>query len=91
MARMPNMRRDSAEVAANDALRVLNDRAFKQAISDIRSDLVEKIVTHAHDGTEADDAFDLERCQELRTLERIVRKLRAGTDWQALREHNKGE
>lgn len=85
------MRRDSAEVAANDASRLLNDPAFKRAIERIRSDLVGKIASHEHDGTEDDDAFDLERCRELRTLERIVRKIAAGPAWQSLKEHNKGE
>ena len=92
MPQRPKTRRDSPEVAANNAARLLNDPAFKKAIEAVRAEAINAIVTHKHDGSEDSDAFEREQCRQLRTLEAIVRKIAAGPQWRALlKEPNEKE
>lgn len=81
-------RRHTAEVAANDASRLLNDPAFKTAIQRVNDEITRKIRTLDHDGSGEKDAEERELCRELRVLDRLVSKIAAPVQLQALKEHN---
>lgn len=83
-------RRQSAEVAANDATRLLNDPAFKLAVQRVTEDITRNIRRHEHDGSEAADLKDLELCRELRVLEKVVSKIGGQSQRGALQQYNEG-
>ena len=81
-------RRHTAEVAANDASRLLNDPAFKTAVQRVNDEITRKIRTLDHDGSEEMDAQERELCRELRVLDKVVSKIGAPAQLQALRDYN---
>lgn len=82
------LKRHTAEVAANDASRLLNDPAFKTAIQRVNDEIAREIRTLDHDGSPEKDAHERELCRELRLLDKLVSKIAAPVQLRALKEHN---
>ena len=79
-------RRQSGEVKANEAQRLLNDPAYVAGYNRVRDALIYEIENLKHDGMPETDAYERELCRVLRTLTSTKRAMSLGIQGQALRE-----
>ena len=78
-------RRESGEVKANDAQRLLNDPAYVAGFNRVRDALIRELENLKHDGTSETDAYEREICRTLRTLNSTKRAMSLGIQGQELR------
>lgn len=79
-------RRESGEVQANEAQRLLNDPAYIKGFNAVRDALIRTLEEFQHSGSREDDDFEREVCRSLRTLTRTKRAMSVGIQGQALRD-----
>jgi hypothetical protein len=79
-------RRESGEVKANEAHRLLNDPAYVAGFKRVRDALIYELENLKHDGMPETDAYERELCRTLRTLTSTKRAMSLGIQGQALRE-----
>lgn len=77
--------RQSPDVAAADAKRLLDDPAFKRGVERVRNGLLRELEDLKHDGQPETDAFEREVCRSLRTLHALVRAVSTGVQMNVLR------
>ena len=68
-------KRESMEVKADEAKRLLDDPAFQRAYDAVREGLVNALAELRHDGQPETDAFERELCRSLRTLSSMRRAI----------------
>jgi len=78
-------RRESPDVQAEDAQRLLDDPAFKRGFSAVHEGLINEISNLKHDGQPATDDYERELCRTLRTLSSVRRAIALGVQGQKLR------
>jgi len=78
--------RESPEVNANDAQRLLDDPAFKRGIELVREGLVRELEQMKADGSPELEDFERECCRSLRSLKSIRLAITACVQGQTLRE-----
>ncbi len=78
-------KRQSPEVQADDAQRLLNDPAFERGFSAVREGMINEIINLKHDGSDELRAFEAECCRVLRTLESLKRAIAIGPQVNMLR------
>lgn len=78
-------KRESPDVQANDAQRLLDDPAFQRGFDAVREGMVNEIVNLKHDGQPETDHYERELCRTLRTLNSLRRALVLGVQGQKLR------
>ncbi len=77
--------RQSPDVQAEDARRLLDDPAFQRAFDAVKEGMVNEIINFKHDGSESSDNYERECCRTLRTLNGLRRALVLGVQGQQLR------
>lgn len=80
-----SLRRQSGEVEAEDAKRLLNDPAYQRGFENVRNALISLIENFQHDGSPEADANEREICRSLRTLTRTKRAMALGIQGQVLK------
>ncbi len=83
--RKPGTARQSPDVQASEAQRLLEDPAFRRAFSAVHEGMVNAILNFKHDGSKEADNFERECCRSLRTLQSLKRALAMGAQGQKLR------
>lgn len=78
-------RRDSPEVVADEAKRILDDPAFIRGFDAVRNGVIAEIENIKHDGQEATENYELELCRTLRNLKAVKRAIAMGVQGQTLR------
>ena len=84
--RRKTSKRQSDEVQANDAKRLLADPAYVRGYDNVHRALTGMLENFQHSGSTEDDEFEREICRSLRTLARVKRAMAIGIQGQALRE-----
>ena len=79
-------KRESHEVVANDAKRLLDDPAFKRGVDLVREGLVRELESMKHDGSPEHEDFEREVCRSLRSLKSVRHAITACVQGQTLRE-----
>ncbi len=83
--RKSGSKRQSPDVKADDAQRLLNDPAFERGFNAVREGMIAEIINLKHDGSDETKAFEAECCRVLRTLESLKRAIAVGPQMQMLR------
>lgn len=78
-------KRQSPDVMAEDASRLLNDPAFIRAYDAVREGLIAEIENLKHDGQDVTFDYEQELCRTLRTLRSVRRAISMGAQHQKLR------
>ena len=78
-------KRQSPDVQADEAQRLLNDPAFERGFEAVREGVINELVNLKHDGQEATDNYERELCRTLRTLQSVKRAIAIGVQGQTLR------
>jgi len=78
-------KRQSPDIIANDAERLLKDPAFIRGFDGVRNGTIALIETTAHDGSPEFDAAEREMCRTLRTLASIRKDISLCVQNQTLR------
>ena len=78
-------KRESPDVKAEEAQRLLEDPAFKRAFESMREGLVNELENLKHDGQPETDDYEREICRSLRTLRGIPRAITLAVQGQKLR------
>ena len=78
-------RRQTPDVKAEDAQRLLNDPAFIRGFEAVKEGMINEIVNLKHDGQPQTDAYERELCRTLRTLNSVKRAIAIGVQGQKLR------
>jgi len=68
-------KRQSREVLAGDAQRLLDDPAFNEAYNAVREGLMTELENYQHDGQPSTDDYEREICRALRSLKSLRRAL----------------
>jgi len=84
--RAETSKRESNEVLANEAKRLLTDPAYVRGFDLVRTGLISSLENFKHDGSPEADAWEREVCRSLRTLVSTKRAMSAGVQGQQLRE-----
>ena len=79
-------KRESSEVVANDAKRLLDDPAYQRAVDLVREGLVRELEQLKHDGSPEMEDFEREVCRSLRSLKSTRLAITACVQGQTLRE-----
>lgn len=79
-------KRQSKDVLANDAKRLLADPAYVRGFDLVRNGLIRSLEEFKHDGSKEADDWERETCRALRTLISTRRAMNAGVQGQTLRE-----
>ena len=77
--------RESKNVAAEKAQRLLNDPAFEAGVDRVRNGLVTALEELKSDGQPETEAYERELCRALRTLKSVTRAISMTVQGQALR------
>jgi hypothetical protein len=83
--RKPKSRRESPDLKAQDAQRLLDDPAFVRAYNAVRDGLIAELEGLKHDGSESMLDYESEICRTLRTLKSVKRAIALGVQGQQLR------
>lgn len=83
--RKPESRRQSPDLKALDAQRLLDDPAFVRAYDAVRDGLINELEGLQHDGSETMLDYESEICRTLRTLKSVKRAIALGVQGQQLR------
>jgi len=78
-------KRQSPDVQAEEAERLLNDPAFIRGFEAVHEGLINEIRNLKHDGQEVTDNYERELCRTLRTLGSVKRAIALGVQGQKLR------
>lgn len=78
-------KRQSPDVQADEAKRLLDDPAFIRGFEAVHEGLINEISNLKHDGQEATDDYERELCRTLRTLNSVKRAIALGVQGQKLR------
>lgn len=78
-------RRQSPDVQADEAQRLLDDPAFKRGVSAVREGVINELERIKHDGQPETDDYERELCRTLRTLKSVERAIAMGVQGQKLR------
>lgn len=81
----PDSKRQSLDVQADEAQRLLNDPAFNRAFEAVREGLITELEEFKHDGQPETAQYEDEICRVLRTLKSLRRALALGVQGQRLR------
>lgn len=84
--RKETSKRQSNEVLANEAKRLLTDPAYIRGFDLVRDGLIRSLEEFKHDGSQEADNWERETCRALRTLISTRRAMSAGVQGQQLRE-----
>lgn len=84
--RKETSKRQSKEVLANEAKRLLTDPAYVRGFELVRDGLIRSLEEFKHDGSAEADNWEREVCRTLRTLISTKRAMSAGVQGQTLRE-----
>jgi hypothetical protein len=79
-------KRESPEVIANDAKRLLDDPAFVRGVELVRQGLLRELEQLKHDGSPEHEDFEREVCRSLRSLKSVRHAITACVQGQTLRE-----
>ena len=79
-------KRESSEVVANDAKRLLDDPAYVRGVELVREGLVRELEQMKHDGSPELEDFEREVCRSLRSLKSVRHAITACVQGQTLRE-----
>jgi hypothetical protein len=79
-------KRESPEVVADEAKRLLDDPAFKRGTELVREGLVRELENFKHDGSPEHEDFEREICRSLRSLRSVRHAIAACVQGQTLRE-----
>ena len=77
--------RQSKEVQADEAQRLLDDPAFQRGFDNVRNGCIALLENMQHDGSAAMHDYEQEICRTLRTLARLRRTIAIGVQGQTLR------
>ena len=86
--RPESSKRESTEVQASEAQRLLNDPAYVRGFNNVREGIIYQLEHMKHDGSADMDDYERELCRVLRTLTSTKRAMSLGIQNQPLREHN---
>lgn len=78
-------KRESSDLKADEAQRLLDDPAFQRGFESVREGMVNEIINLKHDGQAETDDYERELCRTLRTLNSLKRALALGVQGKALR------
>ena len=78
-------RRQSPDVKADEAQRLLDDPAFVRGFEAVREGMVNEIINLKHDGQPETDDYERELCRTLRTLNSLKRAISLGVQGHKLR------
>ena len=84
--RTGSSKRESSEVIANDAQRLLDDPAFKRGVELVREGLIRELENIRHDGSPEVEDFEREVCRTLRNLKSMRHMIAGCVQGQTLRE-----
>lgn len=79
-------KRQSPEVQADEAQRLLDDPAYQRGVERVREGLVHQLESFKSGGSEADDDWEREVCRALRTLKTLRLAIAGTVQGQTLRE-----
>jgi hypothetical protein len=79
-------KRESPEVVADQAQRLIDDPAFKRGVEICREALVRELESIKHDGSPEMEDFEREVCRSLRNLKSLRHAITACVQGQTLRE-----
>ena len=80
-----NSKRQSNDVQADEAQRLLNDPAFIRGYEAVKEGVINEITNIKHDGQASTDDYERELCRTLRTLNSVRRAIAIGVQGQQLR------
>lgn len=83
--RKGSSKRESPELQAGEAQRLLDDPAFIRGFDAVREGCIHELEGIKHDGTEMLDDYEREICRTLRTLKSVKRAIALGIQGQKLR------
>lgn len=85
LRRKETSKRQSPDVKAEEAKRLLDDPAFVRAHDAVREGVINELEAIKHDGQQITDDYERELCRTLRTLNSVKRAIALGVQGHALR------